>query len=365
MSLARTAFSGLKQSAASSGRPSIQAAYASTSSQMTSQSAYRSPPDRAPIVELPWRIKPVPTSFYTTRPTYVDSLILLEDLARRTKRALEQAHIPLDMESSTTQTTNAATRAANSWLKSDDLSKRLGIPLKSSQYRHVVARLKALSKYRKLVQEHFSDGQCGQANRALAINIEETLATFLKDAGVASRLESDDFYSKSARVDSLGRAYARGRRKESSARVWVVPKQLEAASEKDSLISQSILVNLQALAEAFTRVAHRESVLHPLRLTGLMGVVNVFALVSGGGSSGQAGALAHGIARALVTFFDHQAKQAEASNAANAKELRLKAITMQSILAKGENIYLLMQNMQLTFFSLFFRRRANSRPSYG
>jgi len=238
-----------------------------------------------------------------------------------------------------TQTRNTLNiRAANDWLKTDELSKRLGVPLKSSQYRHVVARLKALSKYRKLAQEHFADGQCGSVNRTLAHSIEETLAKFARDAGIASRLETDEFYSKSARVDELGRAYARGRRKESSARVWVVPKQVEAESEQDSLVSQCILVNLQSLPEAFTRVSHREEVLYPLRLTGLMGVVNVFALVQGGGSSGQAGALAHGIARALVTYFEHQAKMAEAVNDAKAKELRLKATNMRDLLAKGETL---------------------------
>jgi small subunit ribosomal protein S9 len=350
MSLARAASHRLRQGAAFNGKQFIQAAHASTSTQYTSQSAYRSPPDRAPIVELPSRIKPIPSSFYTTRPAYVDSLILLEDLARRTKRALEQAHIPLD--SMTPQTSSLSSRAANSWLKSEDLSERLGVPLKSSQYRHVIARLKALAKYRRLVQEHFTDGQCGPANRTLALNIEETLAKFVKNSGVASRSESDDFYSKSARVDDLGRAYARGRRKESSARVWVVPKQLEATSEKDSLLSQSILINLQSLPEAFTRVAHREAVLHPLRLTGLMGVVNVFALVQGGGTTGQAGALSHGIARALVTFYDHQAKEAEASNASNAKVKRLNAITMRDILAKGEMIAIRDEDPQLTISSL-------------
>lgn len=360
MSLARTASSRLRYGA----KPLVQAAYASTSSQYASPSAYRLPPEKA-LEELPWRIKPVPTSFYTTRPTYVDSLILLEDLTRRTKRALERAHIPLDIVS-TQSKSSPSFRAANDWLKTEELSKRLGVPLKSSQYRHVVARLKALSKYRRLAQEHFADGQCGPANRTLALSIEETMANFVREAGIASRLETDEYYSKSARVDELGRAYARGRRKESSARVWVVPKQVEADSEKDSLISQSILVNLQSISEAFTRVSHREEALYPLRLTGLMGVVNVFALVQGGGSSGQAGALAHGIARALVTHFEHQAKLAEEANDEKAKELRLKATNMRGLLARGESLGRIPRYCKADLF-LFSsaRRRATSRPSYG
>jgi small subunit ribosomal protein S9 len=337
MSFVRSASSRLRRSVVSQRKALAQIASASTSTQSIPQSAPRLPPRLTQEEYLPTRVKPIPTSYYTARPTYIDSLILLEDLARRTKRALQKAHIPVTV--TTDSTTN---RATNYWLKLQDLSQRLGVPLKSSQYRHIVARLVVLSRYLPSVTENFSEGQCGPTNRALALSIEETLRNFSRNLGRIDGGEGgkssqiDEFYSSSTHVDSLGRAYARGRRKESSARVWVVPKQVDQETETASLLSQSILINLQSLPQTFTRVDHREAVLYPLRLTGLLGVVNVFALVQGGGSTGQSGAIAHGIARAIVTHFDHQAKEAEKNGADDAKDVRLKAVAMRDLLATGK-----------------------------
>ncbi|UZJ51237.1 hypothetical protein CBS101457_000557 [Exobasidium rhododendri] len=335
MSFVRAASSRYRQSIVCQKRPAGQVAFASTSSQSIAPSAPRFPPRQVQEEYLPTRVKPIPTSYYTARPTYIDSLILLEDLARRTKRALQQAHIPVVVVAD-----NTTKRASNYWLKLQDLSTRLGVPLKSSQYRHIVARLVVLSRYLPSVTEHFLEGQAGPANRTLAISIEETLRNFSRNLGKIEGEEgskasaTDQFYSATTHMDSLGRAYARGRRKESSARVWVVPKQVDDKTEASSLLSQSILINLQSLPQTFTRVDHREAVLYPLRLTGLLGVVNVFALVQGGGPTGQSGAIAHGIARAIVTHFDHQAKEAEEKEAEEAKELRSKAVAIRDILAK-------------------------------
>jgi small subunit ribosomal protein S9 len=343
MSLAKAASSRVRCSISSRRVGFLQAASASTSTQTITPSAPRLPPRPTRFEILPTRIKPVPSSFYTARPTYIDSLIFLEELTRKAKRALQLASIPMTLPSgSSTSTVGSSRRTSNFWLKSQDLSKQLGVPLKSSQYRHIVARLVMLSRYQQFVKDHFLEGQCGPDNRALALSVEETLLRFSRNLDLSKgkdgsgRTEADEFYSASSHMDDLGRAYARGRRKESTARVWIVPKVVDQEVESESLLSQSVLVNLQSLPQAFTRVSHRESVLYPLRLTGLVGVVNVFTLVQGGGSSGQAGAIAHGIARSLVTLFDHQATRAESTGASNAKELRLKAVTIRDILAKGE-----------------------------
>jgi small subunit ribosomal protein S9 len=58
--------------------------------------------------------------------------------------------------------------------------------------------------------------------------------------------------------------------------------------------------NGRTIEEYFPRLAHRTQVLAPLRLTGLEGTFDVRVRVHGGGPSGQAGAVRHGIARALV-----------------------------------------------------------------
>jgi small subunit ribosomal protein S9 len=79
-----------------------------------------------------------------------------------------------------------------------------------------------------------------------------------------------------------------GRRKTSIARV-----QLQAGAG-------NIIVNGRALDEYFPRPTHQTVATLPLRLTNTIGSFNVVARVEGGGVSGQAGALAHATARALV-----------------------------------------------------------------
>jgi len=61
-----------------------------------------------------------------------------------------------------------------------------------------------------------------------------------------------------------------------------------------------VIVNDKPYQEAFPRVEHRRMIEHPLLATDTMGKFRVTAKVNGGGLSGQAGAIRHGIARALV-----------------------------------------------------------------
>jgi len=61
-----------------------------------------------------------------------------------------------------------------------------------------------------------------------------------------------------------------------------------------------IIVNDRSYQEAFPRVEHRHMIEHPLLATDNMGKFCVMVKVNGGGRSGQAGAIRHGIARALV-----------------------------------------------------------------
>lgn len=82
--------------------------------------------------------------------------------------------------------------------------------------------------------------------------------------------------------------YATGRRKTSVAKVWL------------TLGSGRIAVNGRGLEEYFPRLAWQVLVRKPLVLTGTEARFNVEAVVRGGGLSSQAGALAHGIARALL-----------------------------------------------------------------
>ncbi|HZP56958.1 MAG TPA: 30S ribosomal protein S9 [Dehalococcoidia bacterium] len=82
--------------------------------------------------------------------------------------------------------------------------------------------------------------------------------------------------------------YGTGRRKTSVARVRVYPG------------SGEILVNGKGYLDVFTRGAHQAAVLAPLKAVGGAERWNVQARIAGGGISGWAGALSHGIARALA-----------------------------------------------------------------
>ena len=61
-----------------------------------------------------------------------------------------------------------------------------------------------------------------------------------------------------------------------------------------------IIVNDRPYQEVFTRLEYRHMIEHPLMATNTMGKFHIKAKVNGGGLSGQAGAIRHGIARALV-----------------------------------------------------------------
>jgi small subunit ribosomal protein S9 len=84
--------------------------------------------------------------------------------------------------------------------------------------------------------------------------------------------------------------YATGKRKYAIARAWV------------SAGTGEIVVNERSLEHYFPRPSLRSLIQYPLEVAGLMGKCNVTATLCGGGTTGQAGALRHAIARALVAM---------------------------------------------------------------
>jgi small subunit ribosomal protein S9 len=90
--------------------------------------------------------------------------------------------------------------------------------------------------------------------------------------------------------DELGRSYATGKRKDAVARVWIKPG------------SGKVIVNGREQATYFARPVLRMILLQPFEITGTAGQFDVMATVKGGGLSGQAGAVKHGISKALQLF---------------------------------------------------------------
>jgi small subunit ribosomal protein S9 len=90
----------------------------------------------------------------------------------------------------------------------------------------------------------------------------------------------------------LERSYGTGRRKTSVARVWIKPG------------SGRIVVNRRSFESYFPRETLRMIIAQPFQVTGTDGQFDVAVNVGGGGPTGQAGAVRHGIARALVRHDD-------------------------------------------------------------
>ncbi|WP_428540270.1 30S ribosomal protein S9 [Rhodopila sp.] len=90
--------------------------------------------------------------------------------------------------------------------------------------------------------------------------------------------------------DELGRSYATGRRKESTARVWIKPGKGD------------IVVNDKKVVQYFARPVLRMLLTQPFLVADRYNQFDVFCTVSGGGLSGQAGAVRHGISRALTYY---------------------------------------------------------------
>ncbi|MGV3768773.1 MAG: 30S ribosomal protein S9 [Sphingobium phenoxybenzoativorans] len=91
-------------------------------------------------------------------------------------------------------------------------------------------------------------------------------------------------------IDGLGRAYATGRRKDAVARVWVKPG------------TGKITVNGRDQEIYFARPTLRLVINQPFGVTEREGQYDVIATVKGGGLSGQAGAVKHGISQALTKY---------------------------------------------------------------
>ena len=92
------------------------------------------------------------------------------------------------------------------------------------------------------------------------------------------------------KVDSLGRSYATGKRKDAVSRVW-----LKRGSGK-------ITVNGKDYTAYFARPVLQMILRQPILLTNRDGQYDIVATVTGGGLSGQAGALRHGISKALTYY---------------------------------------------------------------
>jgi len=131
---------------------------------------------------------------------------------------------------------------------------------------------------------------------------KEEKVTDLKDIGAAvaesagetvvaeDAAQSTVPVKREKKVDAQGRSYGTGRRKDAVARVWLKPG------------SGKVVVNGKDQTDFFCRNTHRLILNQPFLIVDRVGQFDVMATVKGGGLSGQAGAVRHGISRALENF---------------------------------------------------------------
>jgi small subunit ribosomal protein S9 len=111
-----------------------------------------------------------------------------------------------------------------------------------------------------------------------------------EDGAVDGAVEISSDGLPEPKIDQYGRAYGTGRRKESVARVWIKPG------------SGKLTVNGKAVTEYFARPNLQMLALSPFDVANRLNQYDLMCTVKGGGLSGQAGAVRHGLTRALMAF---------------------------------------------------------------
>ncbi|KAF9529196.1 SSU ribosomal protein S9P [Crepidotus variabilis] len=243
--------------------------------------------------------KPIPESpsFYTTRAVYYDQLSQLEKTISSADYFLRKNHLlPLpDFARASLPELHPM------WKDPSEMASEFKTKMTMTRYRRVTHCLNQINDFQRIAQV----GGCPE----LAQKLQDILSMY-----ESSKKEA--YLNKGKRriatLDEYGRSYTLGKRKTSSARVWMIPvKTTTTDPSPESLLGvegkqrfpvtpSTILVNNLSLHEFFRFPQDREKITRPLKVAGVLGKYNVFAIVRGGGTTGQSGALAHGIAKGIV-----------------------------------------------------------------
>lgn len=265
--------------------------------------------------------RPSSPAFFTGKPTYHSAVTSLESALSSAQSALRTERIfPFPTHLPALQPPRA------SWHAAPVLGNMLGTTLKTSAHRRVVELLNELHMLRHVAAVCDLPHVYGDLQGVLAAYEREGAAQAQAHSGAAEGEGGEGSLEvqkeKESSVDEFGRAYGMGRRKDASARVWIIPSaagrnigstsapstpesappfptDTPAPSSAETSPTQ-VLINHLPLSAHFARSSDADIILRPLRLTGLLGAYNIFALTRGGGASGQAGAVALALSRALV-----------------------------------------------------------------
>ena len=198
------------------------------------------------------RLVPASPSYFSGKPDFTDSLLSLQALLRK------HQILPLVEK-------DGATRRA--WKNLAQYRLQIGESVKAAKYTKISRVLNRLNLIHPSVMPD---------------EVQEALALYQRYSSSITNV------ARPVTLDEYGRARGVGRRKSSTARVWLVE------GEGD------VLINGKSITQAFDRLHDRESAIWPLKATQRMDKYNVWALVKGGGFTGQAEALTLGLAKALL-----------------------------------------------------------------
>ena len=243
--------------------------------------------------------KPIPQSpsFYTTRAVYYDQMTQLEKAISSAETFLRRNHLfPLP------EFARASLPPLHPmWKDQSEMASEFRTRMTMTRYRRVTKLLNQLNDFQRIANV----GGCPE----LAQKLSDILAMYESSKKEAYLNQGK---RKPVVLDAYGRSYTLGKRKTSSARVWMIPVQESAEPTPEDLLGvdngqriypvtvSTILVNNTPLHEFFHFPQDRERITRPLKVAGVLGKYNIFAIIRGGGTSGQSGALAHGIAKGIV-----------------------------------------------------------------
>ncbi|CAA9960921.1 hypothetical protein CFE70_004300 [Pyrenophora teres f. teres 0-1] len=198
------------------------------------------------------RVVPASPSYFSAKPTFTDDFLSLSALLRKV------ATLPII---SPTEAPKVA------WKTIEQYRIMTNEPVKTARYHRMLQILRRLNRIHP---------------QLMPDEVVQAMLRYKKPN------QPGDIKPKPGVIDELGRAKGVGRRKTSSAVAWLVEGEGEA------------LVNGKSLSQFFGRLHHRESAVWALKATQRLDKYNVFALVQGGGLTGQAEAMTLAVAKALL-----------------------------------------------------------------
>jgi small subunit ribosomal protein S9 len=217
------------------------------------------------------RIVPDSPSYFSGQPDSTDEYLHIQSLYLRylalpriegfEEEGSESKSKDVDKQMGDTKNTG------NRWTTFDDFRANAGRPMKKSRYDEIITMLDSLA----------------------------AIEPVLLPSSVSAVIQRHRVVAPQAKIerirpvpDEWGRAMGVGARKAANAKVYLVKGEGE------------VLINDRILTDVFPRLHDRESALWPLKITNRMDQYNIWALVNGGGRSGQAEAITLAISRALL-----------------------------------------------------------------